>query len=121
MAKCEEGYLCEVCGGDVAEIWESELYLRFVIGDLDPERLHVARERHIRCVPAIAQFIVHPDFEPITCEGMLAKSSFDAEFVRSREELLTRGWQRLKEIAASPVELSIVEYPLPEVLGKLRG
>ena len=32
MAKCEEGYLCEVCGQDVAEITESDLYLRYVIG-----------------------------------------------------------------------------------------
>ena len=40
MAKCEEGYLCDVCGGDVAEITDSDLYLRYVIGMLDPEMLH---------------------------------------------------------------------------------
>ncbi len=40
MAKCEEGYLCDVCGGDVEEITDSDLYLRFVIGLLDPETLH---------------------------------------------------------------------------------
>jgi hypothetical protein len=39
MAKCEEGYLCDVCGQDVAELWESDLYLRYVIGLLDPETL----------------------------------------------------------------------------------
>ena len=33
MAKCEEGYLCEVCGCDVEEISDSDLYLRFVIGE----------------------------------------------------------------------------------------
>ena len=27
MAKCEEGYLCDVCGGDVEAITESDLYL----------------------------------------------------------------------------------------------
>jgi hypothetical protein len=58
MAKCEEGYLCSVCGGDVEEITDSDLYLRFVIGLLDPETLHTTRERHIRCNPVLAQFIV---------------------------------------------------------------
>ena len=41
MAKCEEGYLCEVCGGDVEAITDSDLYLRYVIGELDPEVLHM--------------------------------------------------------------------------------
>ena len=51
MAKCEEGYLCDICGGDVEEITESDLYLRFVIGLIDPETLHTTKERHIRCDP----------------------------------------------------------------------
>ena len=47
MAKCEEGYLCDVCGGDVAEITDSDLYLRYVIGEVDPETLHTtARAAH---------------------------------------------------------------------------
>ena len=61
MAKCDEGYLCEVCGKDVANLTESDLYLRYVIGMLDPEVLHTSPERHIRCNPALAQFIV--DFD----------------------------------------------------------
>ena len=69
MAKCEEGYLCDVCGGDVAEITDSDLYLRFVIGDVDPETLHTLRERHIRCNPVLAQFIVDDDFAPVAVEG----------------------------------------------------
>ena len=36
MAICERGYLCEVCGGDVAELAESDLYLRYVLGEVDP-------------------------------------------------------------------------------------
>lgn len=35
MAKCDEGYLCEVCGQDVAEISQSDLYLRYVVGNLE--------------------------------------------------------------------------------------
>ena len=69
MAKCEEGYLCDVCGGDVEEITDSDLYLRFVIGMIDPETLHTTRERHIRCNPVLAQFIVDDDFEPLLVEG----------------------------------------------------
>ena len=62
MTRCEEGYLCEVCGQDVAAITESDLYLRYVLGEVPPERLHTLRERHIRCNPALAQFIVDPAF-----------------------------------------------------------
>ena len=47
MAKCDEGYLCCVCGGDVEKITDSDLYLRFVIGLLDPELLHAQPEKHI--------------------------------------------------------------------------
>ena len=52
MARCEQGYLCDVCGAEVAEITESDLYLRYVLGEVAPEKLHLSRERHIRCNPA---------------------------------------------------------------------
>ena len=52
MAQCETGYLCEVCGGDVEAITESDLYLRYVLGELPIFVLHQQRERHIRCNPA---------------------------------------------------------------------
>lgn len=113
MAKCEEGYLCDVCGSDVAEMTDSDLYLRYVIGMVDPETLHTARERHVRCNPALAQFIVDERFAPVTVEGGLDKRQLDPQFVRQREILVTRGWQRLREIAGQ--DLSILEYPLPEV------
>lgn len=113
MAKCEEGYLCEVCGGDVAEITDSDLYLRYVVGLVDPESLHTARERHIRCNPALAQFIVAEDFEPLACEGAFDKRLLDADYVREREALITRGYLRLKEMVA--LEAAIIDYPLPEI------
>lgn len=115
MAKCDEGYLCSVCGNDVASVTDSDLYLRYVIGLLDPELLHVTPERHICCNPALAQFIVADDFEPISDSGDFAKNRLDPLFVRQREELVTRGWQRLKEIAKLE-EVSIREYPLPEII-----
>ena len=51
MARCERGYLCEVCGEDVEELVDSDLYLRFVLGEVDPERLHKLPERHIQVQP----------------------------------------------------------------------
>lgn len=117
MAKCEEGYLCDVCGGDVEEMVDSDLYLRFVIGMVDPEELHTTRERHIRCNPSLAQFIVDDDFEPVTVEGALGKQEMDAAFVREREILVTRGWRRLREVTGQ--ELSLIDYPLPEVRSRL--
>jgi hypothetical protein len=114
MAKCDEGYLCCVCGGDVAEITDSDLYLRFVIGLLDPELLHVTPERHIRCNPALAQFIVAEDFEPVQIRDEFSKHHLNQEFVRERESLVTRGWHRLKELR-SLGEVSILDYRLPEI------
>ena len=117
MAKCEAGYLCDVCGQDVAEIDESQLYLLFVIGELDPELLHTTPERHIRCNPVLAQFIVAADFAPIVAEPPFDKPSLDAPFVRQRELLVTRGYRRLRELRG--LDLPILEYPLPEVIAEL--
>lgn len=117
MAKCDEGYRCEVCGGDVTGIRESDLYLRYVVGMLDPETLHTTPERHIRCNPALAQFIVDPDFPPVTLSGDFSKEHLDPTFVAARQTLLTRGWQRLQEL--SRLDLPIIDYPLPEVRAAL--
>ncbi len=113
MAKCDEGYLCEVCGKDVAEFTDSDLYLRYIVGMLDPEVLHTTAERHIRCNPTLAQYIVADDFETVVVDGPFDKRMLDAQFVRQQERLLTRGWQRLKEVTGK--EEKIIDYPLPEV------
>lgn len=119
MAKCDEGYLCEVCGEDVAEIVDSDLYLRYVIGELDPEVLHTTKERHIRCNPVVAQFIVDPEFQPpVAVEGAFDKRLLDEEYVRERERLVTRGWRRLREVLDT--EAAIINYPLPEVQAEIR-
>jgi hypothetical protein len=119
MAKCDEGYLCDVCGEDVANLTDSDLYLRYVIGMLDPEVLHTTKERHIRCNPSLAQYIAADDFEPVVVEGAFDKRQLDEAFVREQERLVTRGWHRLKEIAGS--NLPIIEYPLPEVMAKIKS
>jgi hypothetical protein len=119
MAKCDQGYLCDVCGDDVAEITDSDLYLRYIVGMLDPEVLHTTPERHIRCNPALAQYVVADDFEPVIVEGPFDKRQLDAAFVAEREELLTRGWRRLNEVVRLGVP--IIEYPLPEVATAIRA
>jgi hypothetical protein len=119
MAKCDEGYLCDVCGDDVAELTDSDLYLRYIVGLLDPEVLHTTPERHIRCNPALAQYIVAEDFEPVTFDGPFDKRQLDPSFVAEREALLTRGWRRLTEVVALGVP--IIEYPLPEVAAAIRA
>jgi hypothetical protein len=113
MAVCEQGYLCEVCGGDVAEITDSDLYLRYVLGEVDPETLHVRPERHIRCNAVLAQFIVAEGFEPVVVEGPFGKAGLDPTFVTAEEARVTRGYLRLRELLH--LELPITEYPLPEV------
>lgn len=119
MAKCDEGYLCEVCGQDVAELTDSDLYLRYVVGLLDPEVLHTTPERHIRCNPSLAQYIVADDFGPVVVEGPFDKRTLDSAYVREREALVTRGWRRLNEVTGSG--MPIIEYPLPEVRDAIRA
>lgn len=119
MAKCDEGYFCDVCGKDVAELTDSDLYLRYVIGLLDPEVLHTTKERHIRCNPALGQYIVDERFASIVVEGPFDKRLLDAAFVRDQENLVTRGWRRLVEIQGS--ETPIIAYPLPEVLARIKA
>jgi hypothetical protein len=119
MAVCEQGYLCEVCGREVPEITESDLYLRYVLGEVDPETLHVQPERHLACNPTLAQFIVAADFAPVQVEGPFAKSGLDPTFVASEEARVTRGYLRLRSLPA--LALPLTEYPLPEVRARWQG
>ncbi len=118
MARCEQGYLCEVCGQDVEAITDSDLYLRYVLGEVPPEQLHLLPERHIRCNPELAQYIVDPAFPPVRCEGFFAKETLDPAFVAQEEARVTRGWRRLQEIPS--LGIPIIEYPLPEVRQRWR-
>ena len=119
MAGCELGYLCDVCGRDVEQIIDSDLYLRYVLGEVPPLALPRQSERHIRCNPALAQFIVDPAFAVVCCEGIFAKENLDGDFVRDREVQVTRAWRRLQEIPR--LGIAITEYPLPEVLQRWAG
>ena len=121
MAKCDEGYLCDVCGNDVTSIVDSDLYLRYVIGELDPEVLHTSPERHLRCNPVLSQFIVYEDFDRVHVEGDFGLAELDAEYVRQRTELVSRGYVRLLQIGATEGDRDVTGYPLPEAIRKYRG
>jgi len=118
MAGCERGYLCTVCGQDVEEITDSELYLRYVLGDVEWEVLNRSPERHIRCNPILAQFIVHEAFAAVEVDGAFSKAGLDPEFVRCEEARVTSGYLRLHELKAA--NLPISEYPFPHVLARRR-
>lgn len=120
MALCDQGYLCEVCGQDVEALSQSDLYLRFVIGELDPEVLHTTPERHLRCNPVLAQFIEHPQFRPVQIEGPFDRRELDPEFVAQRVALVSRGFARLLELEQLRGAADVTAYPLPEVLDRYR-
>ena len=119
MARCDQGYICDVCHTEVEDIVDSDLYLSFIIGETDPRALYLRSERHIRCNPVLAQFIVDEKFDPVSVEGSFDKRGLDPAYVTAQESLVTRGWRRLQEVAGSPIP--IPEYPLPEVCERLAG
>jgi len=111
MANCDEGYNCDRCGQYVENIRESELYLRYVIGAVPEDQLLHEPERHIRCSTEFAQFIVDDGFEPVECDDeALRKSNLPGDVRARQEELFTRAWRRLQEVASSPIPVN--EYPL---------
>ncbi len=110
MARCEQGYLCEVCGQEVQTLGDSDLYLRYILHEISPEELLSAPERHIRCNPTLAQFITADDFAAVTVEGPFSKSTLDPADVARREAWVTRGWQRLQVVQS--LGIPIAEYPL---------
>lgn len=113
MARCDEGYLCDVCGGEVESIVDSDLYLRYILGEVSPLALASIRERHVRCDPALAQYIVDDAFAPIECAGPFGKTWLAADYVAEQNERVTRAWRRLQELPT--LGIPITEYPLPEV------
>ena len=110
MSRCDQGYLCAVCGAEVAEITDSELYLAYVLGEVGVDELLHRPDRHLRCAAERAQYIVDPDFAPVVCEGWFDKRTLDASFVAEEERRVTRGWRRLQEVVRRG--LPIGEYPL---------
>ncbi len=113
MAKCDEGYICQVCNKDVESITESDLYLRYVLGKVDPEVLHTTPERHIRCNPVLAQFIDDDRFSPVVVQGDMGAANLDKAYVQQQTELVTRAFRRLCELKGAD-GISVLDFPLAE-------
>lgn len=99
-------------------ITESHLYLRYVIGEIDSRALLSVPEKHIRCDPDLAQFIVDEKFEAVISDGPFDKRFLDQEHVTQRETLVTKGWKRLREVVKQKIPIN--EYPLDEFRSKKR-
>lgn len=121
MARCDQGYLCDVCGEEVEHIGQSDLYLRFVTGQISSQQLLSSPERHLLCNPVVAQFIVDSQFPEVQVEGLFGKSELDPNQVQQQEKLMTRGWLRLIELEKIAKTLPVHMYPLPEVIAKNSG
>ena len=110
MAKCDEGYLCEVCGEEVAGITDSDLYLRFVLGEVSAAELPGSPERHLRCNPTVSQFIDDERFERPRVEGPFAREELDRKFAAAEAERVTAAYRRLRTVVR--LRLPIEEYPV---------
>ena len=117
MAKCDEGYICHICGKDVESITDSDLYLRYVLGIVDPEVLHTTPERHIRCNAALAQFIADERFEPVHVDGEMSLDRLDKDYVAEKTQRVSRGYRRLWELSTSQ-DVSVLDFPLEEFRNK---
>lgn len=116
MGGCDSGYLCSVCGEPVAEIHESALYLRFVMGRLHPDELWTASEQHLSCRPELAQHIRDEEF--LEGHGELrpepperSRDEMESGECERLDDLVTRAWRRLCTL---PGGRHILDYPLPD-------
>ncbi len=105
MAGCERGYLCTVCGRRSRRSPTRTCICVTSWARSTWEVLHDSPERHIRCNPVLAQFIVTELFPPITVEGPFSKDCLDPEFVKSEEARVTRGYLRLHEVQTAGVPI----------------
>jgi hypothetical protein len=112
MAKCDKGYHCKVCGSAVDVITDSDLYLRYLLHEIQAEVLHLEPECHIRCNPERAQYIMDPSFDDLNAGkvlGPFAKNFLDDGYVAEEEIRVTAAWLKLRKLADSGV--AILDYP----------
>lgn len=117
MARCDAGYFCHICGRHVDAVTESDLYLRYVLGEVAFEELFMAPDAHISCNPALAQYITDPGYAPdpeLAAAQLpieLGKDTRPPEETAAREARVTAAWRRLQQVPGSgwPIQ----DYPLP--------
>ena len=84
MAVCEQGYLCTVCGERRRGDHRLGPLSSLCAGRGRWDNLNRAPEKHIRCDPVLAQFIVSDQFPPVNVDGVFSKAGLDPEFVRPK-------------------------------------
>ena len=115
MAECDASYYCRICGEYVEDITESEIYLRFVLGEVAPERLFDEAEAHLACATELSQYIVDPGFPPVAeVRPEFDKRRLDPAQVAAREDKFTRAWRRLQRIPGSGWKLA--DYLLEDAI-----
>ncbi|MBX3423406.1 MAG: hypothetical protein KF752_17750 [Pirellulaceae bacterium] len=112
MARCDEGYLCAVCGQEVKRLVDSSLYLQYIVGWISADQLNRTRDIHLRCNPHLAQFIDSPEFKPpVEVSGQFDRRLLDRQFDSQRSQLITRGYDRLRFLQRHR-DTTIQDYPL---------
>lgn len=115
MARCDEGYLCAVCGEEVKRLIDSSLYLQYVVGWIAADQLQTLPDIHLRCNPGLSQFIETVDFQPpVVCEGDFDRRRLDPTYSQRRTAIITKGYMRLRELQRHR-DLPIDAYPLADM------
>ena len=112
MARCDQGYLCAVCGEEVKRLIDSSLYLQYVLGWVATDQLQTTPDVHLRCNPGLAQFIDTQEFDPpVVCQGDFDRNRLDSTFTAQRTQLVTQGYLRLRQLQRDR-DRPIDQYPL---------
>jgi hypothetical protein len=91
------GVLCDKCNKPVIPCEDATVLASVLISD--PIFFFFCQPRHIRCSPSRAQYIVHPDFEPVIDDRpKWDKRLLPEEVRKDREEEHTKAWLITREI-----------------------
>jgi len=103
---------CDKCNKPVSKV-ESALLLSYVAHGGDPLAFMAYSDRHITCSPSRAQYIVHPDFEPVVdhrAEYDKRLRSPESRF--EKEKLYTSAWTEIQRVyGCRDYVISIKHFP----------
>jgi tetratricopeptide (TPR) repeat protein len=117
MARCDEGYRCEVCGRDVEAVTDSDLYLRYVLGEVPLDRLHLQLALRYRARQAAERAKAHLEAAANSDEPSIAAEALyqlaDLLLTEGAVEEATALLQQLtRRFASQPRWVGIASYRL---------
>ena len=77
------------------------------------------KEKNELLIRAVMQHLNLGHYQPQKVDNEFSKTHLDSDLVKQKENLMTRGWRRLNEIR-SLGEVSILEFPLPEIVKRMK-